>query len=98
MGRLTDPRFMAPLMGALTIAFVVLIPVAHVTGLVHSIVFVNDLSLLALVLSAGAWWAAASVERRQADENVAEDVVERVVQETDVEREGGQPPLRAQGE
>lgn len=78
---------MAPLMGGLTIAFILLIPVAHVTGLVHSIVFVNDLSLIALVLSSGAWWAAASVERRQADEDTAQEVVERVVEQTDVERE-----------
>lgn len=87
MKRLTDPGFMAPLMGGLTIAFIVLIPIAHVTGLVKSIIFVNDLSLIALVLSAGAWWAAASVEKRQIDADVPGEVVEAIVERTDVEGE-----------
>jgi hypothetical protein len=43
------------------------------------VIFVSALSLWALVASHGAWWAAASVEVRQAEEDVAGDVVEEIV-------------------
>lgn len=79
------PRRMKRIQGFLTLFWVALIPVAFVTGLVHSVSFVSLLSLIALVLSQGAWWAAASVEARQADEDVPADVVRKLVKETDVE-------------
>lgn len=87
MAKLTDPCFMRKVMAWLTVAFIVLIPVAHVTGMVKSIIFVNDLSLIALVLSAGAWWAAASGEARQIEEDPAGDVVEKIVDQTQLERQ-----------
>jgi hypothetical protein len=46
------------LLGACLVLSVALIPIAHLLGWVHSVVFVNDLSLLAIVLSLGAWWDA----------------------------------------
>jgi hypothetical protein len=51
------------------------------------VTFVSALSLWALVASHGAWWAAASVECRQAEEDVAADVVEEMVERTDVQEE-----------
>jgi hypothetical protein len=69
----------------LTVFWVVMIPVSAVTGLVRSVSYISYLSLIALVLSQGAGWAAASVEARQAAEDTAGDVVEKLVEETDVE-------------
>lgn len=55
-----------------------MIPAALIMGWVKSVTFVSALSLWALVASHGAWWAAAKVGE--------EDVVEEIVERTDVER------------
>jgi hypothetical protein len=81
-----DPVYMRRAQGWLTMIWVAMIPVALVTGWVKSVTFVSALSLWALVASHGAWWAAASVECRQAQENIAGDVVERLVEKTDLEK------------
>ena len=82
-----EPRLMQRAQGWLTIFWVLMIPASLVTGWVKSVTFVSALSLWALVASHGAWWAAASVEVRQAEEDVAGDVVEQIVAKTDVEEE-----------
>jgi hypothetical protein len=71
--------------GVLTIFWLAMIPISFVTGLVNSVSFVSALSLWALVASHGAWWAAASVEAKQVEEDVAGEVVEKIVDETTVE-------------
>jgi hypothetical protein len=87
-GRLQEePVLMRKAQGWLTVVWVVMIPLSLATGWVKSVTFVSALSLWALVASHGAWWAAASVECRQAEENVAEDVVEKIVEETDVKED-----------
>jgi hypothetical protein len=80
-----DPVHMRRAQGWLTMLWLAMIPVSLVTGWVKSVTFVSALSLWALVASHGAWWAAASVECRQAQENVAGDVVEKLVERTDLE-------------
>jgi hypothetical protein len=80
-----DPVYMRRTQGWLTVLWLAMMPVSLVTGWVKSVTFVSALSLWALVASHGAWWAAASVECRQAQENIAGDVVEKLVEETDVE-------------
>jgi hypothetical protein len=82
-----DPVLMRQLQGALTLLWVIMIPLSLATGWVKSVTFVSALSLWALVASHGAWWAAASVECRQAEEDVAGDVVEEMVERTDVQEE-----------
>jgi hypothetical protein len=82
-----EPVLMRRAQGWLTLLWLVMIPVSLATGWVKSVTFVSALSLWALVASHGAWWAAASVECRQAEENVAKDVVEEIVQKTDVQEE-----------
>jgi hypothetical protein len=73
--------------GWLTILWVLMIPASLATGWVKSVTFVSALSLWALVASHGAWWAAASVEVRQDEEDIARDVVDRIVETTDVQQE-----------
>jgi hypothetical protein len=80
-----DPVHMRRAQGWLTMLWLAMIPVSLVTGWVKSVTFVSALSLWALVASHGAWWAAASVECRQAQENVAGDVVEKLVETTELE-------------
>ncbi|MCW3069073.1 MAG: hypothetical protein JWL67_1698 [Solirubrobacterales bacterium] len=80
-----DPVHMRRAQGWLTMLWLAMIPVSLVTGWVKSVTFVSALSLWALVASHGAWWAAASVECRQARENVAGDVVKKLVEKTDLE-------------
>ncbi|MCW3069161.1 MAG: hypothetical protein JWL67_1786 [Solirubrobacterales bacterium] len=80
-----EPTLMRRAQGLLTILWVVMIPLALATGWVKSVTFVSALSLWALVASHGAWWAAASVECRQAEEDIPAEVVEEIVEETDVE-------------
>jgi hypothetical protein len=80
-----EPRLMRQVQGRLAILWVLMIPASLATGWVKSVTFVSALSLWALVASHGAWWAAASVEVRQAEGDVAGDVVEGIVAKTDVE-------------
>lgn len=82
---MNDPKLMKTVQGWMTVFWMVMIPVSIVTGLINSVAYVSVLSLIALVLSQGAWWAAASVEARQAAEDVPSEVVERMVRETDVD-------------
>jgi hypothetical protein len=84
-GLLEQPMIMRRAQGWLTVLWVAMIPLSLLTGWVKSVTFVSALSLWALVASHGAWWAAASVECRQAEEDLASDVVEKIVETTDVE-------------
>jgi hypothetical protein len=88
-----DPVFMRRVNGWLTVFWLVMIPVSYSLGWLNSVVYVSALSLWALV--AGHWssWQAARVEvaqqqevQRQHDEPMEEKVVEKIVQETDVDK------------
>lgn len=68
------------LQGYLTLFWAGMIPLSLAMGWVRSVTFVSALSLWALVASHGAWWAAAGV----AEEPVAQEVVDEVVEQTDV--------------
>jgi hypothetical protein len=86
MGKLLEqPKLMRQAQGWLTLIWVAMIPLALITGWVKSVTFVSALSLWALVASHGAWWAAASVECKQDEADIAAEVVEKVVEKTDVE-------------
>jgi len=86
-----DPVFMRRVNGWLTILWVLMIPVSLVTGWVSSVVYVSALSLWALVSGHWSAWQAARVEvaqqaeaQRRESEDIAGDVVERLITETDV--------------
>jgi hypothetical protein len=87
-----DPVFMRRVNGWLTIFWIVMIPVSLITGWVSSVVYVSALSLWALVSGHWSAWQAARVEvnqeiveRRRADQDIAGDVVNRLVTETSIE-------------
>ena len=89
-----DPVFMRRVNGWLTIFWLTMIPVSIVTHWVSSVTYVAALSLWALVSGHWSAWQAARVEvnqtkedERRAADDIAGDIVERVVQETDVRRE-----------
>jgi len=81
--------------GWLTVFWIAMIPISIMTHWISSVTYVAALSLWALVSGHWAAWQAARVEvnqqkedQRQADEDIAADVVERVVEETTVQRQG----------
>jgi hypothetical protein len=87
-----DPVFMRRVNGWLTIFWVVMIPVSVITHWVTSVVYVSALSLWALVSGHWSAWQAARVEVKQGiearsrdKEDIAGDVVDRLVEKTDVE-------------
>ncbi len=87
-----DPVFMRRVNGWLTIFWLVMIPVSLVTHWVNSVVYVSALSLWALVSGHWSAWQAARVEVKQHEqaeaegkENVAEEVVEQLVERTDLQ-------------
>jgi hypothetical protein len=70
-----------------------MIPISIATGWISSVTYVAALSLWALVSGHWSAWQAARVEVNQAEEaarreqeDVAEDTVKRIVEETNVER------------
>lgn len=91
-----DPVFMRRVNGWLTVIWLVMIPISLAAGWVKSVVYVSALSLWALVSGHWSAWQAARVEVNQANEmrareqqDLAGEVVERVVSETDLQ------PIRA---
>ena len=78
--------------GWLTIYWLAMIPISLATGWVNSVVYVSALSLWALVSGHWSAWQAARVEVNQAEEirahateDLAGEVVERVIDRTNVE-------------
>jgi hypothetical protein len=89
-----DPVFMRRVNGWLAIFWVVMIPISIATGWVKSVVYVSALSLWALVSGHWSTWQAARVEvtqeqeiQKQQEHPIEENIVERLVDETNVERE-----------
>ncbi len=89
-----DPVFMRRVNGWLTIFWIVMIPVSIITGWISSVTYVAALSLWALVSGHWSAWQAARVEVEQAKEakerereDVPGEVVERIVEETEVDKE-----------
>ena len=87
-----DPVFMRRVNGWLTIFWIVMIPVSLITHWVSSVVYVSALSLWALVSGHWSAWQAARVEvnqdaeaKRRQDEDLAGEVVARLVDETQIQ-------------
>jgi hypothetical protein len=81
--------------GWLTIFWLVMIPVSILTHWISSVTYVAALSLWALVSGHWSAWQAARVEVNQAkdeeeraQEDVPEQVVERIVEKTDLQPTG----------
>jgi hypothetical protein len=90
-----DPAFMRRVNGWLTIFWLAMIPISYALGWLNSVVYVSALSLWALVSGHWAAWQAARVEvaqqkelERQKANPVEDKVVEKLVEETDVELAG----------
>lgn len=90
-----DPAFMQRVNGWLTIFWIAMIPISIATGWINSVAYVASLSLWALVSGHWSAWQAARVEvaeKKEEERKVAEDtageIVERVVEETTVEKQG----------
>jgi hypothetical protein len=97
-----DPVFMRRVNGWLTIFWILMIPISLATGWVTSVTYVSALSLWALVSGHWSAWQAARVEvnqeiaeHRQEQQDVAGEVVERIVAETDVKPAGRAQPADA---
>lgn len=63
---------------------IVLWPIAHLTGWIHSVVFVNELSLAAIVLGCLTWFIASHLDVKREDEDVPAEVVEAIKQDPDL--------------
>ena len=97
-----DPVFMRRVNGWLTIFWIVMIPVSITTGWISSVTYVAALSLWALVSGHWSAWQAARVEVEQAreaeqrqEEDLPGEIVERVVEETEVRAERSGSPASA---
>ena len=86
-----DPVFMRRVNGYLALFWIAMIPISLATGWVKSVVYVSALSLWALVSGHWSAWQAARVEvnqeveaQKHKQEDLAQDVVDKIVDETDV--------------
>ncbi len=100
-----DPVFMRRVNGWLTIFWIGMIPLSLATGWVSSVVYVSALSLWALVSGHWSAWQAARVEVAQQEdmhqreqEDLAGDVVDRLVRETDAAATQGSTAAAPRGE
>jgi cell division protein FtsB len=83
--------------GWLTVFWITMIPVAIITGWIHSVAFISAISLWALVAGHWSTWQAARVEVEQQREyeeleaNPTEErVVEALLEQTTLERASGE--------
>jgi hypothetical protein len=90
-----DPVFMRRVNGWLTVFWLAMIPVSLATGWVTSVTYVSALSLWALVSGHWSAWQAARVEvnqereeQRRDEQDIAGDVVDRMVEQTNVVASG----------
>jgi hypothetical protein len=88
-----DPVFMRKVNGWLTLFWLVMIPCSIALGWIHSVTFIAALSLWALVSGHWSAWQAARVEvnqdreqARRKEQDIPGEVVERIVAETQVDR------------
>jgi hypothetical protein len=86
---------MERLNGWLTVFWIVMIPLSIATHWINSITYVAALSLWALVSGHWSAWQAARVEvaqkreqQRRAAEDMAGDIVDRIVEETTLQKQG----------
>ena len=86
-----DPVFMRRVNGWLTLFWLAMIPVSIATHWISSVTYVAALSLWALVSGHWSAWQAARVEVKQEEEERARDdedlpgeVVERIVEDTEI--------------
>jgi hypothetical protein len=86
-----DPVFMRRVNGWLTVFWIAMIPVSILTRWISGVTYVAALSLWALVSGHWSAWQAARVEVNQQEEEKERDgedmpgqVIDRMVQETDV--------------
>src|SRR6187455_2927673 len=91
-----DPVFMRRVNGWLTVFWLAMIPVSLLTGWISSVTYIAALSLWALVSGHWSAWQAARVEVRQDEEAkraeaepVEQRIVEKLVQETNVQPAAG---------
>jgi hypothetical protein len=89
-----DPIFMRRVNGWLTVFWLVMIPVSILTHWISSVTYVAALSLWALVSGHWSAWQAARVEVKQQEEERARDdedlpgeIVKRIVEDTDIDRD-----------
>jgi len=80
-----DPVFMRRVNGWLAIFWVAMIPVSYSAGWLSSVTYVSALSLWALVSGHWSAWQAARVEVYQQQEDIPSQVVEKIVDETQIE-------------
>src|SRR2546422_697111 len=91
-----DPVFMRRVNGWLAMFWIAMIPVSYELGWLKSVVYVSALSLWALVSGHWAAWQAARVEvnqeieaKHRAAEDLPRDVVEKLVQKTNIAESQG---------
>ncbi len=92
-----DPVFMRRVNGWLAIFWIAMIPISYATHWLSSVTYVSALSLWALVSGHWSAWQAARVEVQQQEDavaarreagkrkNLAEDVVDKLIERTDVQ-------------
>ena len=89
-----DPVFMRRVNGWFTVFWLAMIPVSYTMGWLNSVVYVSALSLWALVSGHWSAWQAARTEvaqenevRRQRQDPLEEKVVDKLVEETTIDRD-----------
>lgn len=79
-----SPMFMRRFNGLSVIFWIVMTPVSILTGWSQSVTFVTLLSTWALVMSSLGAWQSSRVEVEMGDSDVANDVVEAIVEKTEI--------------
>jgi len=89
MPRIFDnPVLMRRITGSLIIISLIEWAAAGIFGWVNSVAYVSHLSQLAITISLIPWWQGLRIESRQVEDDIPGAVVEKLVEETDLQRDG----------
>lgn len=79
-----SPMMMRRFNGFSVLFWLIMTPVSFITGWSQSVAFVTLLSLWALVMSSLGAWQSSRVEVNQADSDVPSEVVQAIVEKTEI--------------
>lgn len=95
---MNDPKVMRRVTGVLVWVSVIEWVVASLVGWVNLVSYVSHLSQLAITISLIPWWQGTKVEARQVEEDIPREVVEKLVQKTNVDLDESEGQSRGQAD
>jgi hypothetical protein len=85
LAKLNNPVVVRRIVGILIWVSIVEWALAHIFGWVNMVAYVSDLSQLAITISLIPWWQGLRIEVRQVEEDIPNEVANKLIEKTTIE-------------